>query len=72
MCVLNAWVYTATNLLEMTIILESVCIYRLGQKKQVHLELSQKLTNFSNFWYTEFGRNVTSDGYKVIHRTCKM
>ena len=47
----------------------------MGQKRG-HLDflkqLSQKLTDFNNFWYTEFRRNVTSDAYKFIHRTCKM
>ena len=34
--------------------------------------ISQKLTDFSIFWYTESRRNVTSDDYKFIRRTCKM
>jgi len=50
-------------------------IYRVGQKRD-HLDffqqLSQKLTDFSNFWYTESRRNVTSDDCKFINRTCKM
>jgi len=35
-------------------------------------QLNQKLTDFINFWYTEPRRNVTSDYYKFVHRTCKM
>jgi len=33
--------------------------------------LSQKLTDFSNFWYPESRRNMTSYNYKFIHRICK-
>jgi len=50
--------------------------YRVGRKNSATLiflkQLSEKLTDFSNFWYTESRRNVTSDDYKFIHRTCKV